>query len=118
MLQLCGRQRAQGVAVELVGRSQGQAVDKPDRTRVLIGGRIFKCENLQRALIEAAAFAFHYERHRLGALDFIVDRYDAGLDQPSAAYDLTGALMLAASRLPQLLTQITRYLDQALAAGC
>jgi len=42
---------------------------------------------------------------------------DAGLDQPSAAYDLTGALMLAASRLPQLLTQITRYLDQALAAG-
>ena len=41
----------------------------------------------------------------------------AGLDQPSAAYDLTGALMLAASRLPQLLTQITRYLDQALAAG-
>ena len=44
-------------------------------------------------------------------------RYDAGLDQPSAAYDLTGALMLAASRLPQLLTQITRYLDQALAAG-
>jgi hypothetical protein len=46
-----------------------------------------------------------------------VTRYDAGLDQPSVAYDLTGALMLAASRLPQLLTQITRYLDQALAAG-
>jgi len=46
-----------------------------------------------------------------------VTQYDAGLDQPSAAYDLTGALMLAASRLPQLLTQITRYLDQALAAG-
>jgi hypothetical protein len=46
-----------------------------------------------------------------------VTRYDASLDQPSAAYDLTGALMLAASRLPQLLTQITRYLSQALAAG-
>jgi hypothetical protein len=46
-----------------------------------------------------------------------VTRYDAGLDQPSAAYDLTGALMLAASRLPQLLAQITRYLGQALAAG-
>ena len=40
-----------------------------------------------------------------------VTRYDAGLGQPSVAYDLTGALMLAASRLPQLLTQITRYLD-------
>ena len=44
-------------------------------------------------------------------------RHQDGLGQPSAACDLTGALMLAASRLPQLLTQITRYLDQALAAG-
>jgi len=96
MLQLCGRQRAQGVAVELVGRSQGQAVDKPDRTRVLIGGRIFKCENLQRVLIEAAAFAFHYERHGLGALDFIVDRYDAGLDDVGMGFqhllDLLGKI--------------------------
>ena len=41
----------------------------------------------------------------------------AGLDQPSVAYDITGALMLAASRLPQLITQITGYLDRALAAG-
>ena len=44
-------------------------------------------------------------------------QHDTGLDQPSAAYDVTGALSLAASRLPQLLTQITRYLDHALAAG-
>lgn len=44
-------------------------------------------------------------------------RCDAGLDQPSAAYDVLGALSLAASRLPQALTQITRYLDRALAAG-
>jgi hypothetical protein len=44
-------------------------------------------------------------------------RCDAGLDQPSVAYDVTGALMLAASRLPQLITQITSYLDRALAAG-
>jgi hypothetical protein len=43
--------------------------------------------------------------------------HDTGLDQPSVAYDLTGALSLAASRLPQLITQITRYLDRALAAG-
>jgi hypothetical protein len=42
---------------------------------------------------------------------------DAGLDQPSAAYDVLGALSQAASRLGQLFTQITRYLDQALAAG-
>jgi hypothetical protein len=40
----------------------------------------------------------------------------AGLGQPSAAYDITGALALAASRLPQLLTQIGTWLDQALAA--
>jgi hypothetical protein len=42
---------------------------------------------------------------------------DAGLGQPSAAYDILGALSLAASRLPQLLTQIAGYLDRALAAG-
>ena len=44
-------------------------------------------------------------------------RCDAGLDQPSAAYDVIGALSLAASRLPQLLAQVTSYLDRALAAG-
>jgi hypothetical protein len=43
--------------------------------------------------------------------------HDAGLAQPSAAYDITGALALAASRLGQLLLQIERWLDQALAAG-
>jgi len=42
---------------------------------------------------------------------------DAGLGQPAVAYDVLGALALAASRLPQLLTQITRWLDQALAGG-
>jgi hypothetical protein len=41
----------------------------------------------------------------------------AGLGQPAVAYDILGALSLAASRLPQLLSQITRWLDQALAAG-
>ena len=41
----------------------------------------------------------------------------AGLDQPSAAYDVLGALSQAASGLPQLTAQITSYLDQALAAG-
>ena len=40
-----------------------------------------------------------------------------GLAQPSAAYDIIGALALAASRLGQLLTQIERWLDHALAAG-
>ena len=44
-------------------------------------------------------------------------RSDAGLDQPSVAYDILGALSQAASGLPQLTAQITRYLDQALAAG-
>jgi hypothetical protein len=42
---------------------------------------------------------------------------EAGLGQPSAAYDVIGALAQAASRLPQAFTQITRWLDQALAAG-
>jgi hypothetical protein len=42
---------------------------------------------------------------------------DAGLDQPSVAYDILGALAAAASRLGQAFTQITRYLDRAAAAG-
>ena len=42
---------------------------------------------------------------------------DAGLGQPAIAYDVIASLSLAASRLGQLLTQITRYLDRALAAG-
>jgi hypothetical protein len=44
-------------------------------------------------------------------------RRETGLGQPSAAYDVIGALSLAASRLPQLITQITGYLDRALQAG-
>ena len=42
---------------------------------------------------------------------------EAGLGQPSAAYDVIGALAMAASRLGQALTQITGWLDHALAAG-
>ena len=44
-------------------------------------------------------------------------RHDAGLGQPSVAYDVLGALHLAASRLGQALAQITGYLHRALAAG-
>ena len=44
-------------------------------------------------------------------------RDQAGLGQPAVAYDILGALSLAASRLPQLTAQITGYLDRALAAG-
>jgi hypothetical protein len=42
---------------------------------------------------------------------------EAGLGQPSAACDVIGALALAASRLGQAFTQITRWPGQALAAG-
>ena len=61
------------------------------------------------ALARAAAEVIRGLNHATGC--------DAGLGQPSAAYDVIGALSLAASRLGQLLTQITRWLDQALAAG-
>ena len=44
-------------------------------------------------------------------------RQEAGLGQPSVTYDIIGALALAASRLGQVFTQITRWLDRALAAG-
>ena len=44
-------------------------------------------------------------------------RHQTGLGQPSAAYDVIGALAQAASRLHQALAQITGWLDRALAAG-
>jgi hypothetical protein len=44
-------------------------------------------------------------------------RQEAGLGQPSVTYDIIGALALATSRPGQAFTQITRWLDQALAAG-
>ncbi len=40
-----------------------------------------------------------------------------GLGQPADAYEVLGELSLAASRLPQLLGQIGRWLAAALAAG-
>jgi hypothetical protein len=44
-------------------------------------------------------------------------RHEDGLGQPSDAYDVLGALSLAASRLGQALAQVTCYLDRALAGG-
>ena len=44
-------------------------------------------------------------------------RCEAGLGQPSIAYDTIGALAQAASRLPQALSQVTRWLDQAWPPG-
>jgi len=61
------------------------------------------------ALARAAAEAIRGLNH--------ATRHQAGLGQPSAAYDVLGALSLAASRIGQALAQITRYLDRALAAG-
>lgn len=40
-----------------------------------------------------------------------------GIGQPSAAYDVLGALSMAAARTGQALAQITRYLDAAASAG-
>jgi len=61
------------------------------------------------ALARAAAEAIRGLNH--------ATRHEGGLGQPSAAYDVLGALSLAASRLGQALAQITRYLDQALAGS-
>jgi hypothetical protein len=61
------------------------------------------------ALARAAAEAIRGLNH--------ATRREDGLDQPSVAYDVLGALALAASRLGQALAQVTRYLDKALADG-
>ena len=60
---------------------------------------------LARTAAEAIRGLNHATRHR------------DGLGQPSAAYDILGALTLAASRLGQALAQITGWLDRALATG-
>jgi hypothetical protein len=41
----------------------------------------------------------------------------AGLGQPSAAYDILGALSMTAARTGQALAQVTRYLDTAASTG-
>jgi len=61
------------------------------------------------ALAHAAAEAIRGLNH--------ATRHQDGLDQPSAAYDVLSALSRAAAGLGQALTQITRYLDTALAGG-
>ncbi len=60
------------------------------------------------ALAHAAAEAVRGLNHAAGG---------DGIGLPSAAYDVLGSLSLAASRLSPALAEITRYLDQALAAG-
>jgi hypothetical protein len=61
------------------------------------------------ALAQAAAEAVRGLNHAA--------REAGGIGRPSAAYDVLGALSLAASRLGQALACLTRYLEGALAAG-
>ncbi len=61
------------------------------------------------ALARAAAEAIRGLNH--------ATRPPAGIGQPSAAYDILGALSLAAARTGQALAQISRYLDAAASAG-
>lgn len=61
------------------------------------------------ALARAAAEAIRGLNH--------ATRHQDGLGQPSAAYDVLGALSQAAARTGQALAQIIRYLDAAANAG-
>ena len=61
------------------------------------------------ALAHAAAEAIRDLNH--------VTRHQDSLTQPGDAYELIGALFLTASRLPQLITEISSWLDHALAGG-
>ncbi|MBO0806072.1 MAG: hypothetical protein J2P25_23750 [Nocardiopsaceae bacterium] len=60
------------------------------------------------AMASAAAEAVRGLNHAAGG---------EGIGLPSAAYDVLGALSLAASRLGPALAEISRYLDRALADG-
>ena len=61
------------------------------------------------ALAHAAAEAIRDLNH--------ATRHQDSLAQPGDAYELIGALFLTASRLPQLITEISSWLDHALAGG-
>ena len=61
------------------------------------------------ALAHAAAGAIRGLNH--------ATRHQDSLAQPGDAYELIGALFLTAARLPQLITQISNWLDHALAGG-
>ena len=61
------------------------------------------------ALAHAAAEAIRGLNH--------ATRHQDSLAQPGDAYELIGALFLTAARLPQLITQISNWLDHALAGG-
>jgi len=61
------------------------------------------------ALAHAAAEAIRDLNH--------ATRHHDSLAQPGDAYELIGTLFLTASRLPQLITQISAYLNRALAGG-
>jgi hypothetical protein len=77
-------------------------VDNHSQTGELPGDRAVK---LAWAAAEAIRGLSHATR-----------RHD-GLGQPSAAYDILGALSTAAARTGQALAQITRYLDAAATTG-
>lgn len=83
----------------------GTVVDKPCRPGC--PGKLPGDEPV--ALARAAAEAIRGLNH--------ATRGPAGLGQPSAAYDVLGALSMAAARTGQALAQITRYLDAAETAG-
>jgi hypothetical protein len=61
------------------------------------------------ALAHAAAEAIRDLNH--------ATRHQDSLAQPADAYELIGTLSLTASRLPQLITQISAYLSHALGGG-
>jgi hypothetical protein len=74
----------------------------PDRPASLPGDQAV-------ALARAAAEAIRGLNH--------ATRGPAGLGQPAAAYDVLGALSMAAARTGQALAQITRYLQNSDLAG-
>ena len=84
----------QGAAVDLVGRSERQFLDEPDKARVRVGGRIGEREALDLVFARAAPRFRHHECDRLLPLDLVVDRDDGGLG------DIGKAMLVASADLP------------------
>src|SRR5258708_17536275 len=81
------RETVEQPPIDLVGRRERQFVDKPDETRMCVGGCIGQGEALDLVLARAASGFRHHESDRLLPLDLVVDRNDRGLRDVGMAFE-------------------------------
>src|SRR6516225_2435307 len=81
------RETVQQRPIDLVARRERQFIDKPDETRVRVGGCTGQREALDLVLARAASGFRHHESDRLLPLDLVIDRNDRGLRDVGMAFE-------------------------------